>query len=75
MANLQVGDAVLGTDVSGETFFDQVYLFGHTVAHVKTMLKRLELHSEEQKWSCISLRSTSFRPAAPTRRELVVGTL
>ena len=50
MASLQVGDVGLATDASGETFFDQVYFFGHADAHVRTMLKRLELQSEEQKW-------------------------
>ena len=42
MADLQVGDAVLAFDASGETFFDQIYFFGHADAHVRTMLKRLE---------------------------------
>ena len=43
MADLQVGDAVLATVASGETVFDQVYFFGHADAHVRTMLKRIEL--------------------------------
>ena len=43
MADLQVGDAVLATVASGETVFDQVYFFGHADAHVRTMLKKLEL--------------------------------
>ena len=50
MADLQVGDAVLATDAPGVTFFDQVYFFGHAVARVRSLLKRLELQSEEQKW-------------------------
>ena len=42
-------DTVFATVASGQTFFDQVYFFGHADAHVRTMLKMLELQSEEQK--------------------------
>ena len=43
MADLQVGDAVLAIDASGETLFDQVYFSGHADAHARAMLKRLDL--------------------------------
>ena len=68
MADLQVGDAVLATGAPDETFFDQVYYFGYADAPVRTMLKRLELHSKEQKW-VLHLAAEHFIQTCPTHSQ------
>ena len=61
-------DTVFATVASGETFFDQVYFFGHADAHVRTMLKMLELQSEEQKW-VLQLSAAHLVQACPTHSQ------
>lgn len=68
MGDLHVGDAVLAVDDYGRTFFDDVYMFGHSDAKVNSLMYKINLHtmSADAQEFALFASGDHFLPVCPS---------